>query len=85
MYLNDVYGITVSTNDQLPLASAAYKIGINYAFKLCDLPKLWCGNAVPLKKVARHLPYQLDLLRHPCIHIQYSYSIIFSESKMLEE
>ena len=20
-------------------------------FKLCDLPKLWCGNAVPLKKV----------------------------------
>ena len=24
-------------NDQLPLASALYKISINYAFKLCDL------------------------------------------------
>ena len=38
----------------------------NYAFKMCDLPKLWSGNAVPLKKVARNSSYQLDLLHRPC-------------------
>ena len=56
---------TVDSSERLPTDSIRKRLKVFYGFKLCDLPKLWCGNTVPLKIMARQLPYQPDLLRRP--------------------
>ena len=65
MYWNDVCGITVSTNDHPLLTRAIYKYLIMHSncaiYQNCGVH----GNTVPLKKVARHSPYQPDLVRRP--------------------